>query len=409
MNVKTELDKFIKNITKNINCLLLRYSSSFLEPGGDIDILVEPLQMKILVKNIIDQAIQNNHHLVKYQFSKYFSLVYVVFIFDNKKYPLYFEIRTVINDYVLTFKDLKSGNFINLDEDGINTLDVNTETAILLVRNFFANRKLSEKHLYIIEGHDTLKVKSIINDLGFDVSYSTDFYGKYFIKKERKSLFKNIYHRFLLKFCSKNKKSPLFISFYGPDGAGKSTYGEMLYEDTKLFKKVYLYHYMMEEEDYIPKEKSETKVKTLMGVKFPILRFLRYMAIKKRTFLRKFKNDVLVINDRFLLDYFFKFYHNTRFCTFHAKVAKMFSNKTDMMNILIVDTPKRIIERKPELTKEQILKIYDFLYKGIKHKSGRFFTVNLAEFENIDDAYQNVIQNISLTNKNIFYKKVVRF
>lgn len=402
MNIKNKIDDFVKSVTRGQDCVLLRYDPNFVEEGKDIDILVTSSGMKQFIGNLTAQIESEGHRLVKLEFSKAFSFVFVIFVFENSKFPLYFDIRTVLNDFVVTYNDLKKLGYIRKNSDGSNELDKNAQTALLLIRNDLARRSLSEKHLKLIEGHDVEQVKEATVKLGFLLNSNGDFYKEYTVQKKNFSKLKKIYYKVIHKFFNPKYATPTYISFYGPDGAGKSTYGTLLYEDLKTFNDIYFFHYLGTVERT---QTNDLKSKLKENTKLPLLRFFRFMIVRKKSFFKKYNNSTIVINDRFILDYFLKFFNNSKFSRCHANAGRLFANKKNILNVLIVDDAERIINRKPELTAVQINGVYKFLKRGINTKNNRYFSINLAEFENIEAAYNMILINLSKVNINLAKRK----
>lgn len=390
---------FIKSALANSNSLLLRHHVDFYERGGDLDILVDKGDMKLITARIIKNTKKDNHLVMKIKYSKLITHIHVLFVKERTIFPLYFEIRSVINDYIIDFSLLKKNQLIYINKNGFYDFEKDVEGTVLLIRNFLAGREESPKHRILLQNFSKTAIIPIAKKLGFNANVDENDLFKFGLTN--KSKLKRLKRRIYFKIFNKTSSTPQYICFYGPDGSGKSTYVKLLYDELSPFKNISFFHYFLTDEQrkkIVQAQKSQNNFNiTNQNPKLPLLRFLNFNRRNHIGFFKRTKNDILVLNDRFILDYFLKLYKNNKFKKSHALVGRFFANNKKYLNILLVDTPENIIERKNELEPLQISSVYSFLRMGLK-KSSRYIEINMDELKTIENVYSEILTRISCSN-----------
>lgn len=229
----------------------------------------------------------------------------------------------------------------------------------------------------------------------------------------------NYYYR-IIKF--KIKKSGIVITFYGPDGVGKSSVIQEIFEDPEIpffsDKKVfhfrpslfpYLSEFVLKKKNIIKSgnpylRKPYSKFVSLLKITYYILDYtLGFLFIIRPLLAREY----LIIFDRYYIDQIvdaerIRLNINK---TFLFKIYKYIIPKPDI-NICLFGSPEIIISRKADLTEERINNL-NILYRNYlrEEKIVEYLDTSHTRISEITSKVKNIIEKfiISHERKNHLY------
>ncbi|MFW6008259.1 MAG: hypothetical protein ACOCP8_03240 [archaeon] len=415
---KNKLYKELKEFfsTKDIqkyNYVFIRFDEESVHKDCEVDIEIADKDFLPLLKKLTKYYTNKDYFIKNFRYTKYFTQT----VFYKKDYSIKYHIVT---------KEVKNNNFLIYDpeeivrknwfefRDGLKVLKPNVECGLMIVRNHLSDRKFSEKHKRLIKRADLKKVKAFLKkEFGYELNEQNYVKRPNFAKNFHRYV-KGTIRAFKSKFMFFKDKEGKILTFYGPDGSGKTTVAKHLFEKIKIneggnrlgtLSSYSLLNMRTKAENYNKLRKSIEKSYS-SRVKSYIRNFLSYNEKLLSYFIKILPHKLIQRNfvfERFYLDLFTKSRRYQKYYFKHLeKIYGLLLPKADL-TFLMVGKPETIRKRKDELTKKEIEETYKFYYYLFKKYNQKYVEININQ--SLEKTKEEVFQKYLDWRTNLVLKK----